>query len=327
MEILGLATLAIILGLIGLVWGANNFVAGSVGAAHNFKISPLVIGLTIVSFGTSAPEIIVSIDASLNQAGDIGIGNAIGSNLANIGLVLGVTALICPIPLSKNLLKTEGAALVVATLLGGFFLYDGNLSNIEGLILIFATFPLMTYIFYKKKYKSNQELKNKKKEIVLMSTKKAVIYFFCGLTVLLISADLLVWGAISFAEFFGLSKLVIGLTVVAIGTSLPELAASVSSALKGHHDIAIGAIFGSNLYNLLIVMALPGIIATPKLSEEVFYRDFLSMGSLTLVLLVIILYVSYIARNKGGQATISKKLGVLVLILYILYYVCLVISV
>ena len=325
MEILGLASLAIILGLIGLVWGADNFVSGSVGAAYNFKISPLVIGLTIVSFGTSAPEIMVSIDASLNQAGDIGVGNAIGSNLANIGLVLGVTALICPIPFSKNLIKTEGVALVVATLLGGFFLYDGNLTNTEGWILIFAALPLMTYIFYRKKYKPTQELNNKRKEIVLMSTKKAVIYFFCGLLMLLISADLLVWGAINFAEFFGLSKVVIGLTVVAIGTSLPELAASVSSALKGHYDIAIGAIFGSNLYNLLIVMALPGIIATPKLSEEVFYRDYLSMGSLTLVLLVIILYVSYIARNKGGQAMISKKFGLLVFILYALYYALLMI--
>jgi cation:H+ antiporter len=325
MEILGLASLAIILGLIGLVWGADNFVAGSVGAAYNFRISPLVIGLTIVSFGTSAPEIIVSIDASLNQAGDIGIGNAIGSNLANIGLVLGVTALICPIPFSKNLLKTEGVALVVAILLGGFFLYDGSLTNTEGLILIFAALPLMTYIFYRKKYKPTQELKNKRKEIVLMSTKKAVIYFFCGLLVLLISADLLVWGAINFAEFFGVSKLIIGLTVVAIGTSLPELAASVSSALKGHHDIAIGTIFGSNLYNLLIVMALPGVIATPKLTEEVFYRDYMSMGSFTLVLLVIILYVSYIARNKGAQATISKKLGLLLLMLYALYYALLMI--
>ena len=327
MEILGLATLAIILGLIGLVWGADNFVAGSVGAAYNFRISPLVIGLTIVSFGTSAPEIIVSLDASLNQAGDIGIGNAIGSNLANVGLVLGVTALICPIPISKTLLKTEGVALVVATLLGGFFLYDGNLTNIEGLILIFATLPLMTYIFYRKKYKPTQELKSKRKEIVLMSTNKAVIYFFGGLLVLLISADLLVWGAINFAEFFGVSKLVIGLTVVAIGTSLPELAASVSSALKGHHDIAIGTIFGSNLYNLLIVMALPAIIATPKLSEEVFYRDYLSMTSLTLVLLVIIFHVSYIARNKGDRVAISKKLGLLLLILYVLYYALLLIFV
>ena len=325
MEILGLASLAIILGLIGLVWGAENFVAGSVGAAYKFKISPLVIGLTIVSFGTSAPEIIVSIDASLNQAGDIGIGNAIGSNLANIGLVLGITALICPIPFSKNLLKTEGLALFVATLLGGAFLYDGNLSNTEGLILIFATLPLMTYIFYRKKYEVAKGLKNTQEGVVLSSTKKAFASFFYGLLVLLVSADLLVWGAINFAEFFGVSKLIIGLTVVAIGTSLPELAASISSAIKGHHDIAIGTIFGSNLYNLLIVMAMPGIIATPKLDEEVFYRDYLSMGSLTLVLFVIILYVSYISRNKGHQAIISKKLGLVLLLLYALYYALLMI--
>ena len=313
MEILGLAFLAVIFGLVGLVWGAENFVTGSAGAARNFGISPLIVGLTIVSLGTSAPEIIVSFDASLNDSGDIGIGNAIGSNLATIGLVLGVTALICPIPFSLDLLKSEGIALTIATIFAGIFLYDANLTTSEGLILISLTIPLMMYIFYRKKYTSLKEVQDVQSKLIPISANKAFVSFFCGLLVLLISADLLVWGATNFASFFGVSKLVIGLTVVAIGTSLPELAASVSSAIKG-------TIFGSNLFNLLIVMAIPGIIAPPNLDEKVFYRDYLSMGSLTIVLLVIILFVSYIAKNKGHRATISKKLGLLLLLIYILYY-------
>jgi len=324
MEILGLAFLAVLIGLTGLVWGANRFVTGSAAAAHNFGISPIVIGLTVVSMGTSAPEIIVSINAAINNSGEIGIGNAIGSNLANIGLVLGVTALICPIPFSQYLLKTEGLALLVATILAGAFLFDGNLTHVEGLILLFATLPILTFIFYRKKNKSNTEIIALSISTSSITNKRALKFFLTGLVVLLISSDLLVWGAIKFADFFGVSQLIIGLTVVAIGTSLPELAASVSSAIKGHHDIAIGTIFGSNLFNLLIVMALPGIISPLALDKEVFYRDYLSMSLLTLTLIIIIASVSWLGKKRGHQATISKNLGLLLLLLYTLYYALLI---
>jgi cation:H+ antiporter len=178
MEILGLAFLAVIFGLVGLVWGAENFVTGSAGAARNFGISPLIVGLTIVSLGTSAPEIIVSFDASLNDSGDIGIGNAIGSNLANIGLVLGVTALICPIPFSLDLLKSEGIALTIATIFAGIFLYDANLTTSEGLILISLTIPLMMYIFYRKKYTSLKEVQDVQSKLIPISANKAFVSFF-----------------------------------------------------------------------------------------------------------------------------------------------------
>ena len=324
METLGLAFLAALIGLTGLVWGANRFVTGAAAAANNFGISPIVIGLTIVSIGTSAPEIIVSINAALNNSGEIGIGNAIGSNLANIGLVLGVTALICPIPFSQYLLRTEGLALLVATILAGVFLFDGNLTYVEGLILLFATLPILTFIFYRKKNKSNAEIIELSISESSITTKRALKIFLTGLVVLLISSDLLVWGAIKFADFFGVSQLIIGLTVVAIGTSLPELAASVTSAIKGHHDIAIGTIFGSNLFNLLIVMALPGIISPLTLDKEVFHRDYLSMSLLTLTLIIIIASVSWLGRKRGRQATISKNLGLLLLLLYALYYALLI---
>ncbi|MFQ3341932.1 calcium/sodium antiporter [Porticoccus sp. Uisw_050_02] len=324
METLGLAILAVLFGLIGLVWGADRFVTGSAAVAHNFGISPMVIGLTIVSIGTSAPEIIVSINASLNNAGTMGIGNAIGSNLANIGLVLGLTALICPIPLRHDLLKIEALALLVATLLAGMFLYDGNLTRTEGVILCAAIFPLFALIFYCKKNTSRIENLDSNNSAYFIPTKKALIFFLIGIGVLLVCSDLLVWGAKELAQFFGISQLVVGLTVVAIGTSLPELAASVISAIRGHHDIAIGTIFGSNLLNLLAVMAAPGIIAPLVLGKEVFLRDYLSMSILTLILTAMIASSLWLGKKYRRQATMSKKIGFTLLSLYVLYYAVLV---
>ena len=324
METLSLAILAMLFGLIGLVWGADRFVTGSAAVARNFGISPMMIGLTIVSIGTSAPEIIVSVNASLNNAGAIGIGNAIGSNLANIGLVLGLTVLICPIPLYHDLLKIETPALLVATLLAGMFLYDGNLTRAEGMILCAAIFPLFALIFYCKKNTSRIENLDSNNSAPSVPTKKALIFFLTGIGVLLMCSDLLVWGAKEFAQFFGVSQLVVGLTVVAIGTSLPELAASVISAIRGHHDIAIGTIFGSNLLNLLAVMAAPGIIAPLVLGKEVFLRDYLSMSLLTLILTAMIASSLWLGQKHRRQATMSKKTGLVLLSLYALYCVVLI---
>jgi len=324
METLGLASLAMLSGLIGLVWGADRFVAGSAGAARNYGISPMVIGLTIVSIGTSAPEIIVSINAAFNDAGDIGVGNAIGSNLANIGLVLGLTAVICPIPIRRDLLKTETVALLVATFIAGIFLYDGNLTRTEGIILLITIFPLLAFIFYCKKMNPSAKIIKPTSNVISISTKKSIALFLSGLAVLLVSSDLLVWGAKEFAHVFGISQLIIGLTVVAIGTSLPELAASIISASKGHHDIAIGAIFGSNLFNLLVVMAAPGIISPLALNQEVFFRDYLSMALLTLILSGIIASLLWQKRAKSHQANISRTVGLTLLLLYALYYVLLI---
>ena len=324
METLIPGALGVIFGLLGLLWGADRFVAGSAGAAKNFGISPLVIGLTIVSIGTSAPEIIVAINAALKDAGDMAVGNAIGSNLANIGLVLGITALICPIPTQSHLLKQEGPVLLGITLLAGFFIFDGGLSRTEGIILACIIPPLLAITVYYKKRHPNPETVDEGEAIPTMSTTTAILWFLVGLSALLISSEALVWGAKQFALFFGVSQLVIGLTVVAIGTSLPELAASVMSAVRGHHDIALGNIFGSNLFNLLAVMSVPGIISPLALEREVFYRDYMAMSLLTVILVAAIAFSLWRGRKEHRQALLSKKIGITLLILYGLYYAVLI---
>lgn len=324
METLIPGALGVIFGLLGLLWGADRFVAGSAGAAKNFGISPLVIGLTIVSIGTSAPEIIVAINAALKDAGDMAVGNAIGSNLANIGLVLGITALICPIPTQSHLLKQEGPVLLGITLLAGFFIFDGGLSRSEGIILACIIPPLLAITVYYKKRHPNPETVEEGEAIPSMSTTTAILWFLVGLSALLISSEALVWGAKQFALFFGVSQLIIGLTVVAIGTSLPELAASVTSALRGHHDIALGNIFGSNLFNLLAVMSVPGIISPLALEREVFYRDYMAMSLLTVILVAAIAFSLWRGRKEHCQALLSKKIGITLLVLYGLYYAVLI---
>lgn len=324
METLIPAALGVIFGLLGLLWGADRFVAGSASAAKNFGISPLVIGLTIVSIGTSAPEIIVAINAALKDAGDMAVGNAIGSNLANIGLVLGVTALICPIPTQSHLLKQEGPVLLFVTLLVGVFIFDGGLSRTEGIILACIIPPLLALTVYYKKRHPNPETVEEGEAIPIMSTTTAVLWFLVGLGALLISSEALVWGAKQFALFFGVSQLIIGLTVVAIGTSLPELAASVMSALRGHHDIALGNIFGSNLFNLLAVMSVPGIISPLALEKEVFYRDYMAMSLMTLMLIATIAFSIWRGKKEHRQAQLSKTIGLTLLVLYGLYYAVLI---
>ncbi|WP_049723625.1 calcium/sodium antiporter [Gilvimarinus polysaccharolyticus] len=311
--------LLVLIGFIGLIWSADKFVAGSAAMANTFGISKLIIGLTIVAFGTSAPEVVVSLNAALRGAGDLAVGNALGSNLANIGLVLGVTAFIAVLPVQDHLLKIELPILLFVTALAGWFLSDANLSHQEGWILLALLPCVMGLIIWSKRHHP-EEVED---EIPVMSRGAAIAWFMLGLIILIISSDLLVRGASELALAFGVSPLVIGLTVVAVGTSLPELAASVTSAIKGHYDIAIGNVIGSNLFNILAVMAIPGIIAPLDMEHAVFNRDFLAMGALTLIL-AIALYVSLLARrNKTRGAALGKPIGALLLALYAGYYVLL----
>lgn len=308
------AFLAILFGLVGLVWGADRFVAGSAGAARNFGVSPLVIGLTIVSIGTSAPEIIVSINAALRGAGELAVGNALGSNLANIGLVLGITALIAPLPTQRHLLFQEGPVLLAVTALIGLALYDGHLSRWESLPLLLILPPLiLATVVYKKRHPSPEEI-TEGQDIPAISTLAAIMWLAIGLAALLASADVLVWGATTVARGLGISELVIGLTIVAIGTSLPELAASVMSALRGHHDIALGNVFGSNLFNLLAVLPIAGVIQPLDLGQEVFHRDYLALAVLTLALFACVV----IARRRQTN-TLSRVTGAALLALYCAY--------
>jgi len=281
------AILALLAGFIILVWSADRFVMGAAATARNFGMSPMLIGLTIVSFGTSAPEILVSTMAAWNGAGELAVGNALGSNIANIGLVLGITALIAPLPVKSSVLKKEIPLLLGITLIAGATLYDMQLNAIDGVILLCSL--IFALFMFSRFQKSNPEdtlgQEEEDEEIPDMTTGKALFWLLFGLTLLAGSSRILVWGATEIALFFGVSELIIGLTIVAIGTSLPELAASVTAALKNHHDIALGNVVGSNIFNLAAVMAIPGLISPIALDSVVLWRDYAVMLGLTVAVL------------------------------------------
>lgn len=304
------ASLAIIVGLVVLVWSADRFVLGAAATARNFGMSPLLIGMTIVSLGTSAPEIFVSATASLDGSGILAIGNALGSNITNVGLVLGVTALIAPLPIQGKMLKKEIPILLLVTVIAGLVLQDLELSFWDGIVMLVCLIITLFWLFNET---SEQEISGLDEEEVEAlehtSTAKSIMWLVIGLIALMVSAKLLVWGAVDVARYFGISELIIGLTIVAIGTSLPELAASVASALKGHHDIAIGNVVGSNIFNLLAVMPIPGLVASTVIEKEVLYRDYGAMLIITLLLIAFI----YGFRKYGR---VGRSAGTVLLIAY-----------
>ena len=336
---LWLAALAILAGFGGLIWSADRFVGGSAAIAKNFGLSPMIIGLTIVALGTSAPEIVVSINASLKGLGDLAVGNALGSNLANIGMVLAITALISPLPIQKHLLTQEIPIMLLVTAIAGWFLWDAKLSPIEGGILLALLLPLMALMIYNQRHHTGTsntpdvKIQESSDEIPNMDNLHAAFWFVLGLTLLIISSKFLVWGAQEIATNFGISPLIIGLTVVAVGTSLPELAATITSALKGHHDMALGNIIGSNIFNILAVMSVPGLFNNPVMESAVFWRDYVAMAAITL-LLVAAIAIDYALRrktatdnntsaNNQGVARLGRRIGSLLLMAYAAYYVLL----
>jgi cation:H+ antiporter len=321
MSIIAMPMLCLGAGLLGLVWGADKFVDGSVGLARHFGISSLIIGLTLVSIGTSAPEIIVSVNAALENAGGLAVGNAIGSNLANMGLVLGITALIAAIPVNRALMRQEVPLLIVVTGLAGLCLYDGNLGRGESIVLALTVIPVLLVLANFKK--ADMDTDPSTSAVAQANLKPSLGWLVFGLIILLLSAKLTVWGATSIASHLGVSDLVIGLTVVAIGTSLPELAASVMSAIKGHHDIAVGNIIGSNLFNILLVMTAAGAIAPIPLSQEVFYRDYISMAAMTGLMVLMLLVTLYGREKSNHNATIPRGFGLVLLLAYAGYYIIL----
>lgn len=310
--------IALLVGLVVLVIAADKFIIGTVSIAKKFGISPLLIGLTIVGLGTSAPEILVSAISSLQGNAGLAVGNALGSNIANIGLILGATALISPLAFKSNLLKRELPILMAASLACFALSLDG-LTQIDGIIMLVM---LAAFLFWlirsaKRDQKKNaisdpleQHLLDEMPEEV--AEKKAWLLFGAGLIGLLVSSRLLVWSAVNIAESFGVSDLVIGLTIVALGTSLPELAASISSVLKNEDDLAVGNVIGSNMYNLLAVYSLPGLIAPGALADTVISRDFPVLLGLTAVLFIL----GY-GLNKSGLITRWK--GALLLLAYCSY--------
>ena len=297
-----------------LLWGADRFVIGAAAFARNLGLSPLLVGLTIVAIGTSGPEIFVGIIAALKGNPGIAIGNAIGSNITNIGLVIGLTALIIPLQVRSVTLKREYPLLFVVMLLVAILSMDGSYSRFDGLLLTSSwVITIGIMIFWG--LSADQELLFAEfaKEIPKkMPTCQAIGWLGLGLVLLPLGSDYLVNSAVAIAKDLGISELVIGLTVVALGTSLPELMASLMSAIRGEHDIAIGNILGSNLFNLLAVIGLPSLIHPYHFGPNVLYRDFPIM-----LLVTILLYVaSYWNKQKP---IINRKAGFLLLLVYCAY--------
>ncbi|WP_075879228.1 calcium/sodium antiporter [Vreelandella massiliensis] len=285
-----LAVVAIIVGLALLVWSADKFVEGSAVTAGHFGMPPLLIGMVVVGFGTSAPEMVVSALAATQGNPGLALGNAYGSNISNIALILGITALISPIAVHSQVLRKELPLLALITLLTYWLLWDGRLSFFNALVLMAVFAGLLGWSIYQGMTQKSDPMATEVEaelESQGMTIKKAVFWLVIGLGLLILSSRILVWGAVDLATAFGVSDLIIGLTIVAIGTSLPELASSVIAARKGEHDLALGNILGSNLFNTLAVVGIAGLISPMAVAPEVLSRDLAVMTALTLSLFVI----------------------------------------
>ncbi len=282
-----LPIIALLSGFVLLIWSADEFTENGAKIANIFKVSPLVIGLLIFGFGTSAPEMLVSGLAAWEGNTGLSIGNAIGSNIFNIALVLGISAIITPIEVHKDILKKEWIFLMFATLCAGLLLFDGWLGVFDGLILIALLILFLGYTLKTAKNKQHHEFDALEHDIDKRQTRKTWLMLIVSLTVLISSAKLVVWGGVEVAQFFNVSDLVIGLTVVALGTSLPELAVSISSVLKKQYEMVVGNVIGSNLFNTIAVLAIPGLIHPSSVPAPVMARDYPIMLLLTVLLFVV----------------------------------------
>ncbi|WP_269618980.1 calcium/sodium antiporter [Zhongshania sp. BJYM1] len=278
-----LTVVALVVGLVLLVWSADRFVIGASATASILGVSPLVIGILVVGIGTSAPEMLVSAISAVDGQPGLAVGNALGSNITNIALILGFTAFLIPLNVQSKLVTREIPLLILVMLVGYFLLLDGHLGVMDGSILLVGFLLVVLRQIWEAKHSKGDAIEAEfAAEIPRdMSLPVALGWLLFGFLLLLASARVLVWSAVEIAHFFGLSDLVIGLTVIAVGTSLPELAASIAAARKNEHDIAIGNVVGSNLFNLLGVMALPGVISPSVLDPKVMSRDYPVMLLLT----------------------------------------------
>ena len=308
---------AIIAGFAILVWSADKFVEGAASTAKHLGMPSLLIGILIVGFGTSAPEMVVSAIAAMEGNPALALGNALGSNIVNIALILGITAIVAPITVNSKIVKKEIPLLLLIVLASGYLLFDNTLTLGEGIVLISGFFTLIAWSIVSAFRGRGDTLEAEMDSELIeheMTLKAGIIWLIIGLVLLIASSRLLVWGAVGVATEFGVSDLIIGLTIVALGTSLPELAASVIAARKGEHDIAIGNVVGSNMFNILAVIGIATIIAPMNgIPVEVLNRDWIVMFVLTIALLV----MSYGFRNKEGK--ITRFEGMILVVCYIAY--------
>lgn len=320
---MALASAAVLVGLVLVAWSAERFVEGASAAARHFRVPPLVIGMVVVGFGTSAPELVVSGLAAWQDQAGIALGNAYGSNIANIALILGLTALTRPIAVQSRVLRKELPLLIAVTALAGWQVANGLITRVDALVLLGAFAAIMLWVIRQGLSARSDALgveMARELEAQALPLGAALARIGVGLVVLVASSRLLVWGAVEIALGLGISELVIGLTIVAAGTSLPELASALSAARKNEHDLALGNVLGSNLFNTLLVVGIAAVIRPIDVSPEVLYRDTALMGALTLSLFVF-------GYGFKGPGRINRLEGAVLLAAYVAYTAYLVRSV
>lgn len=307
--------LEIVFGLLLLVWGADRFVHGAAAIARNLGVAPLLIGLTVVAFATSAPEIVVSVMAASRGESDLAVGNAIGSNTANIGLVLGTVAMLRPIELTSATLRREMPALLAVSLLTVTLFLDSYLSRVDGLVLLVGLIIVMVWLtrLGLRTSAADPMLADYEAEIPKdVGTFAAVAWLIVGLGLLLVGADFVVKAAIEIARTLGVTEVVIGVTLVALGTSIPEVAVSLVSAIKGEYGLAIGNVVGSNIFNLLAVIGVAGTIQPAALAPSVLSLHIFVMSAFTLVLFAM-------TYEYDGQGRINRIEGAALLAAFVGY--------
>ncbi|MBP6734733.1 MAG: calcium/sodium antiporter [Chromatiaceae bacterium] len=311
-----LASAALVVGLALLVWSADRFVDGAAASARHFGMPARLVGMVVVGFGTSAPELTVSALAAYQGSSGIALGNAYGSNIANIALILGITALISPIAVNSQVQRKELPILTAVTALAAWQVWSGEITRGDAWTLLAVFAGVMGWMIWEGLSKTADNLDREVDEqvaAVAMTTRQALFWTCAGLVLLILSSRLLVWGAIEIAQGLGISDLIIGLTIVAVGTSLPELASSIVAARKGEDDLALGNIIGSNIFNTLAVVGIAGAISPLTVGPEVFSRDIMTMSVLTLSLFVL-------GRGYGGRpGRIGRRDGALLLLAYVAY--------
>jgi len=306
------ALVAVLFGLALLVWSADRFVEGSASTARHLGAPPLLIGMVIVGFGTSAPEMVVSVLAAWQGKPGIALGNAYGSNITNIALILGLTAVINPIAVHSQVLRKQLPILTAVTGLAAWQIRNGEVTRPDAVVLLAVFAGLMAWSIWQGLRKKPDALGcavEQELEVHGMPIRRAVFWLVAGLALLIAGSRILVWGAVEIAYGFGVSDLIVGLTVVAVGTSLPELASSIAATRRREHDIALGNVLGSNLFNTLAVVGIAGAIHPMAVGPEVFNRDMLVMASLTLSLFVI-------GDGFRGPGRINRIEGALLLACY-----------
>ena len=310
-----LPSLAILLGLALLVWSAERFVEGASATAHHFSMPPLLVGMLVVGFGTSAPALVVSVFAALDGRPGLALGNAWGSNILNTSLILGVTAILLPIAVQSGVLRKELPILMGVTGLSAALVWDGMLTRGDSFLLLVVFAGLIVW--------SIRAVRGHDRDTLAVETatelrqgamplQHALIWLALGLLVLVVSSRLLVWSAVAISQMLGVSDAVIGLTVVAIGTSLPELAACIAAARKGEDDIAVGNVLGSSLFNTLAVVGLAGLIAPMDIEPALLKRDLPVMAGLTVLLFVM-------GWGFKGPGRINRLEGGLLVLAYLAY--------